>query len=313
VETVRGYFERFIHRFPTIEDLAAGSEQDVLRLWEGLGYYRRARQLHAAARQIVTQHGGQVPRDYDALLSLPGIGRYTAGAILSIAHDDRRPILEGNTIRVYSRLLGYTGDPRSKDGLNYLWSFAERILPAKNVGQFNQAMMELGGLACHVRSPNCSECPVRSICHAVSVGQQDQIPIPARRKNYEQVREIAVVVCRRQSVLLRKCADSERWAGLWDFPRFQADRDFADSKRIAEQILMTTGVAIQRLKRFTSLRHGVTRFRIELECYTADYKSGRFRSADGFIWTEIGSLAEYPLNATGRKICQLLGGFVKNE
>src|SRR5687768_8168178 len=148
VATVIAYFERFLHRFPDVGSLAAADEQQVLRLWEGLGYYRRARQLHAAARKIVAEHGGQFPRSYEAVRGLPGIGRYTAGAILSIGLDQRLPILEANTIRVLSRLIALRDDPRTTRSQAPLWQVAEEILPAADCGAFNQALMELGSEIC---------------------------------------------------------------------------------------------------------------------------------------------------------------------
>ncbi len=160
VVTVVGYFERFLAAFPTVVDLAAADEQQVLRLWEGLGYYRRARQLHAAAKIIVAEHQGRFPRDPQQIRDLPGIGRYTAGAIASIAWDAREPILEANTLRVFSRLLGYRGDPTQSRGQQLLWDFSASVLPAKEIGLFNQALMELGSEVCTPRSPLCDRCPV---------------------------------------------------------------------------------------------------------------------------------------------------------
>ena len=151
VATVCGYFTRFMAALPTIAALAEADERHVLRLWEGLGYYRRARQLHEAAQRIVAEHGGQFPRDLDAVRRLPGIGRYTAGAILSIAFDARAPILEANTTRLLARLLAYRGDPASAPGQRLLWAMAEAVLPAREAGRFNQALMELGSQVCSVR------------------------------------------------------------------------------------------------------------------------------------------------------------------
>ncbi len=151
VETVKPYFERFMKALPTIKTLARAEEHEVLRLWEGLGYYRRARQLHRAAQLIVAEHGGRFPRDPMVVRRLPGIGRYTAGAILSIAFDAREPILEANTLRLLSRLLAYAGDPRSGEGQRLLWAAAETFLPRRQVGRFNQALMELGSAICTPR------------------------------------------------------------------------------------------------------------------------------------------------------------------
>ncbi|MGI9427831.1 MAG: A/G-specific adenine glycosylase, partial [Bythopirellula sp.] len=166
VETVKPYFQRFMKAFPTVRKLALADEQHVLRLWEGLGYYRRARGLHAAARKIVSEHRGRFPRDVETLQTLPGIGRYTAGAIVSIAYDQRAPILEANTIRLLARLIGYRDDPTKTAGQKLLWQTAEEVLPRKDIARFNQALMELGSLVCKPANPICPECPLESLCIA---------------------------------------------------------------------------------------------------------------------------------------------------
>ena len=188
VGTVIGYFDRFLAAFPTIEALAAADEHDVLRLWEGLGYYRRARQLQQAAKIIVAEHGGRFPRDPEIVRRLPGIGRYTAGAILSIAFDAREPILEANTLRLFSRLLAYDGDPRSTEGQRLLWAMAEAVLPRRGSGRMNQALMELGSEVCTARAPRCEECPVAALCRANQQGRQLEIPRPKAKRTIEAVR-----------------------------------------------------------------------------------------------------------------------------
>ena len=160
VATVRPYFHRFLREFPNIRTLAEADERSVLRLWEGLGYYRRAQQLHEAARIVVEQHDAQFPRDPQTLRSLPGIGRYTVGAVLSIAFDARLPVLEANTVRLLSRLLAYDQNPMRAAGQRLLWTFAEQLLPRQNVGTLNQALMELGSEICTPRTPKCDECPL---------------------------------------------------------------------------------------------------------------------------------------------------------
>src|SRR5262245_29972756 len=159
VATVIPYFERFVQSFPTVAALAAADEHDVLRHWEGLGYYRRARQLHQAARRVVADHQGNIPADPDAFGSLPGVGRYTMGAVLSQAFELRLPILEANSLRVLCRLLGCREDPRAPAVQRRLWEVAAALLPARHVGDFNQALMELGALVCTPAAPNCKACP----------------------------------------------------------------------------------------------------------------------------------------------------------
>jgi A/G-specific adenine glycosylase len=313
VATVIPYFEQFLDRFPTAGDLAAADEQDVLRLWEGLGYYRRARQLHAAARRIATEHSGQFPQTFDDVRALPGIGRYTAGAILSIGLDQRLPILEANSIRVLSRMTGFTGDVTSTAGQKHLWSVAEAVLPAKRCGAFNQALMELGSEVCRPKAPECGSCPVRSLCAAHRQGMVEQIPRAPAKTVYEEVTEVAVIVRDRGRVLLRHCQPGERWAGLWDFPRFAARAGAVQngclSGQIADYLRPLTGRAIAGLSHLTTLKHGVTRFRITLHCYEAKLAVAaqrRTKPPPHVRWVRPVELAEYPLCVTGRKISRLI-------
>jgi len=311
VATVIPYFERFLRAFPDVAALAAAEEEQVLMHWEGLGYYRRARQLHAAARQVVALHGGRFPAEYDQVRSLPGIGRYTAGAILSIGLDARLPILEANTIRVLSRLSAYRGNPLSPAGQKHLWSLAEAILPARNVGVFNQALMELGSETCTVKAPACDRCPVREHCRAFAEEAQHQIPLAPRKTKYEDVAEIALIVRRGRRVLVCKCQPGERWAGLWDFPRVRR----TDFQSVREKVLKLTDLTISLGKRLATLKHGVTRFRITLDVYEAALapfprQRPRPLAKAEVRWATPVELAGLPLSTTGRKIARLLVGGV---
>lgn len=306
VETVRSYFNRFVKRFPNVRCLAESDESEVLRLWEGLGYYRRARQLHQAAGVIVEQFDGVFPDSFDDVVSLPGIGRYTAGAILSIAHDQRLPIVEANTIRLYSRLVSYPDDPRSSSGQSLLWEFAEAILPTKRIGKFNQAVMELGAKICSPRKPQCLLCPLSSICPTHLKGLQDEIPVAAKRVVYTDVNEIAVVVRRQNKVLLRRCSETERWAGLWDFPRFANETQRNTNRNITSKVREMTGVSVEPGRKLTTIKHGVTRYRITLDCYEARHRTGRLHRNSECTWTTAEKLVEFPLSVTGRKIARLV-------
>jgi A/G-specific adenine glycosylase len=307
VAAVIPYFERFIAQFPTIEQLAAAEQQQVLRAWEGLGYYRRARQLHQAAQLIAQEHGGRFPTNVERVRALPGIGRYTAGAILSIALDQRHPILEANTVRLFSRLMAFSGDPSRRDGQQLLWSFAEAILPRRRVGDFNQALMELGATVCTARQPDCEACPVVRLCPTRAHGLQEQIPAPKPKKQYVQVHEAAVVVRCREKLLLRCCQPGERWAGLWDFPRFQihATAGRAKADEIAAKVAELTGVAVRPVRHLTTLRHGVTRYRITLECHEAT-SARQVTPRDHLRWVKLPDMVAMPLSVTGRQIWELL-------
>ncbi|MEZ6089692.1 MAG: A/G-specific adenine glycosylase [Pirellulaceae bacterium] len=189
VSTVIPYYERFIDRFDDVASLADAEEQEVLRYWEGLGYYRRARQMHAAARKVMSDHDGIFPTNFDDVFALPGIGRYTAGAILSISLDQRHPVVEANTLRLYSRLMALRSPTNKPAGQNTLWEFATAILPRRGSGTLNQAAMELGSLICKPREPSCLLCPVVQWCAAQSLGLQDSIPGKVKQLQYESRRE----------------------------------------------------------------------------------------------------------------------------
>lgn len=309
VVTVVAYYQRFMARFEDVESLAAAPEEEVLRLWEGLGYYRRARQMHQAARLIVSEHGGALPPDSKTLQALPGIGRYTAGAILSIAHDAREPILEANTIRLLSRLAAYREDPTKGAGQKFLWNLATELLPEKHTGTFNQALMELGATLCTPRQPRCDECPVAAFCQTRELGLQESIPAPARKTQYEDLLEAAVVIWRKGKVLVRRCEPNERWAGLWDFPRFAIACRGGGALReeLAEKVRELTGVTIEPGQRLATIKHGVTRFRITLACHEAQFVSSTRRPKNAEqSWLSPEKLTELPLSVTGRKISRLL-------
>lgn len=308
VVAVIPYFERFLARFPTVAHLAKAEQSEVLRFWEGLGYYSRARNLHRAANVIVDQHAGKFPTDLETLLSLPGIGRYTAGAIASFAFNLRAPIVEANTLRLYCRLLAYDGDPRSKEGQQVLWSFAEQVLPHKDPGRLNQAMMELGATVCSPREPRCEACPVRSHCSAAREGIQDSVPRPKARIAITDVTEVSIAVQNRRQYLLRRRTEKERWAGLWDFIRFEIDCDnqTINKAHLIESVLERTGLSIEMGPLIAELKHGVTRYKITLKCFRASRIKGRLVTNEEWKWVEPADFDHYPLSVTARQFADRL-------
>jgi A/G-specific adenine glycosylase len=309
VATVVPYYQTFLRAFPTIEGLATADEHDVLRLWEGLGYYRRARQLHEAARVLVERHDGKFPRDLAAVRALPGIGRYTAGAIVSIAFGLPAPILEANTVRLWSRLVGYRGEVTRTAGQRLLWQHATDVLPTRGSRDLNQALMELGSLVCTPQSPACDRCPLKNLCAAYAKGEQDTIPLAKPKLRFESVHEAAVVVSRGDRVLLRRCPPGERWAGLWDFLRFAvtARGGKALMRELTTKVRGQTGLEIADPMRFTTLKHGVTRFRITLDGFRAHCpRTNGELPDDGLQWVRRDQLDQFALSTTGRKLSRLL-------
>jgi A/G-specific adenine glycosylase len=308
VVTVIPYFERFLQRFPTLGDLAAADEQEVLRLWEGLGYYRRAHDLLRSARRLVEEHGGSFPRDPDSLAGLPGLGEYTRNAVLSQAFDLRLPILEANTQRVLSRLFGREEDPRQGPARRWLWQAAEALLPARRAGEFNQALMELGSLVCTLTAPRCGECPIAPRCSAFAQGKQEEIPARTPRPAVTLVRESAVVVRRAGKVLLVQRPAAGRWASLWEFPHRELTEGESHEQAAERLTAELAGVEARLGSKALTIEHGVTRFRITLVCFESEYESGEFRP--GFYvqgaWVEPAKLADYPVSSPQRQLARAL-------
>jgi A/G-specific adenine glycosylase len=311
VATVLDYYPRFLQRFPDIRALAMADEQAVLRAWEGLGYYRRARQLHTAAKRLLAENAAEFPSDFASILGLPGIGRYTAGAIASFAFQQPMPIVEANTQRLYARLMQLSVPLDKAEGQAALWSFAERIVRTADPRSLNQAVMELGALVC-LPQPHCANCPLQTLCPTFAAGMQSSIPLAKKKTAYEPRHEIAFLVKdRRQRLLVRRCLPGEWWAGLWDFPRLTLPTHLAfeqpfDSWSGTLQPFEGTEFRLER--HLFTIKHAVTRYRIQLACFTATFakpRSGR-RLADHLRWIDPAELAELPLSSSGRKMADRL-------
>lgn len=305
---VAPYFERFLKTFPTLADLARSDEQDVLRLWEGLGYYRRARDLHASARRLLADHEGQLPNDPDLLDQLPGFGRYTRNAVLSQAFDRSLPILEANSQRVLSRLFGRREDPRQGPARRWLWQAAEAILPAKQCGEFNQALMELGALICTPSRPRCGDCPLSRRCLAHKLGEQESIPARAASPEIIPVREAGLVVRRGDRILLVQRPATGRWANLWEFPHGTLQDEETYDAAALRLLSELTGLEGRLGTELQTLQHGITRFRITLICFEVEYSAGVFRSAfyQQGKWLRPAELARYPVSAPQRRLARSL-------
>jgi A/G-specific adenine glycosylase len=300
VATVMGYFRRFMEAYPTLIALAAASEHDVLRLWQGLGYYSRACNLHATARRIVADFGGKVPSNVDDLTALPGIGRYTAGAIASIAFDRRAPILDGNVARVLCRLEKIQTDPREPKTVKRLWVLAEKILPKRRCGQFNSALMELGATVCTPRQPQCPICPVRRFCQAAEAGLQETIPLPRKSRPTPILARWTICVHYKNRWLLERRPRSGRWAGLWQFPTIEADHVAPAIDAIGRQI----GLPICDLREIGEVRHALTHRRYVFTAFIATASTAtRFPNRK---WIQLEKLNDFPLSRPQLKIAEML-------
>jgi A/G-specific adenine glycosylase len=308
VATVIPYFERFLARYPTLTDLALADEQDVLRLWEGLGYYRRARHLLQAARLVHERYNGILPADTDALAELPGLGLYTRNAILSQAFELRLPILEANSARVLSRLFGLDDDPKQHKARKVLWQKAEELLPTRHVGDFNQGLMELGALICWNEHPKCEACPLAKRCVAFQMGRQNEIPRGALPPEPTLVDEVAVVIRKGEQVLLVQRPTTGRWANLWEFPHGKVNEGERHEQAARRVVRTLTGIGIRLGPELTTIRHGVMNERITLVCFEGECGKGAFRSkfyVQG-LWVKPAGLAEYPVSSPQRKLARLV-------
>ena len=303
VATVVPYFNRFVERFPTIADLAAADEQEVLRMWQGLGYYSRARNLRAAARAVVEDYAGELPRERDELLKLPGVGRYTAGAVASIAFDRRAPILDGNVVRVLCRVDRIESDPRDRATQDLLWRRAEELLPRKRAGTFNSALMELGATVCTPRSPQCLLCPARPHCQAQAAGVQERIPAPRKAKETPLLRRTTFCIRRGDQWLIEQRPAKGRWAGMWQFVTVVPEDGEA-----AESLRAKLPVFARDLRKIGIVTHGLTHRRYHFDVFTCE-ASQNVEPTDEprpRRWTTLEGLSQYPLPRPHVKIAGML-------
>jgi A/G-specific adenine glycosylase len=277
VGAVIPYFERFVARFPDIASLAAASEDEVLRLWAGLGYYARARNLHEAARAIVRDCGGAFPRERSAVCALPGVGRSTASAVCVFAYGARRAILDGNVKRVLARHFGVAGYPGDKRVEAALWARSERLVPDVDTERYTQGLMDLGARVCLRHRPRCTECPVRATCVAHRDNRVAELPSPRPARLRPERSTTMVVLCRHGELLLEKRPSPGIWGGLWCFPE-------VDGGRVREECLGRYGLEVTRLRPLAAIAHGFTHFRLRILPVLATVKPVHSAQESGRLW-----------------------------
>jgi A/G-specific adenine glycosylase len=256
VKTVEPYYRKFLGRFPGVQSLARAPLEAVLKQWAGLGYYRRAEHLHAAARMIVSEFGGELPPTSIALRRLPGVGRSTAAAIASIAFDEAAAVLDGNVVRVLCRRLGVAEDPARPAVRKKLEEVAQRLVPRHRPGDYNQAMMELGATLCTPVHPACPTCPVKKWCLAFQVGEPSRLPRTSRKPEPAEMRRLVLVLVRGDRVLMLKRPGQGLWAGLWEFPAFAPSA--RERGRLAEALGERLGLRIELTPGKKRVEHRLT-------------------------------------------------------
>ena len=286
-------FEPFLERFPSPDALAVADEQDVLAMWQGLGYYRRARNLRRAAQAIVAEFGGEVPLDVDALLTLPGVGRYTAGSIASIVGRRRVAIVDGNVTRLLARMYCDDGLQEDRNYVNRMWSRSQSLVEESEFpDRLNEGMMELGAMICTPASPSCDVCPLNDRCQALAAGRVAEIPPAKRRARRAVLHHHSVVIRRRGKLLLERRPESGLWGGLWQAPAIEGDGELSGGE-IADRL----SFPVERLARLGSITRLLTHRTVHIHVHVADLASGvRMPDADGRKWVRDADLSGLPLS-----------------
>ena len=268
VKTVIPYYERWVKAFPTLAVLARSPLSRVLKLWEGLGYYSRARNLHRASKIILKKWGGKLPASRAELQTLPGIGRYTAGAIASIAFNQPEPILDGNVKRVLARIFALKESVDQTKGGKKLWETAEALVEASHrPGDFNQSLMELGALVCLPENPRCETCPVESRCEAHRLNRETDFPVKARAVKIEDLKTVAAVIWKKGRVLVERQPLNAQWGGLWMFPQWIYTNGKEEKLFLKEKMRSHFGLRIENFKPKTEIEHSFTKYRVQLKVY----------------------------------------------
>jgi A/G-specific adenine glycosylase len=289
VKTVIPYYQRFIRELPNWKSLAGADPEKILKLWEGLGYYRRARNLRAAAQKILDDFGGRLPDTLPEILELPGVGPYSAGALLSIAHAKPYPLVDGNVIRVYSRLFLLRGNLKSGPGHAKVWDIARKLVPGGNPGDFNQALMELGATICLSQDPLCLICPLSSRCLAARNGTQNDLPETPKAPRPLEVPMAAAFVEKGGRVLVKRRSETERWLkNMWEFPSAEGKTIQAAKRKLERDSRIRLGK-----KALREVRHQITHHKIRLKLFPGRLPGGS-KPSPAFKWVNSRDLLRLP-------------------
>lgn len=301
VVTVVDYFNRFVDRLPTVRALATADEQVVLRLWQGLGYYRRAQHLHAAAKMIVDEFDARVPSSVDQLMRLAGIGQYSAGAIASIAYGRASPILDGNVARVLARWLAIEQSIDAPKVRDRLWQVAQQLVPPSRPGDFNQALMELGQLVCTPKRPQCKTCPVANQCRAYKDDSANRLPLRTPRRAPQQVFHHIVAIHRGDKYLLEQRGAKGLWSQMWQIPTAEQ----ASASQLTQWVKDHFGLTVTRPRKVKTFGHQTSHRTIKFVLWCSCVQAGRLRRGSG-LWRRLDAMDDLPFANPQHRALKLL-------
>lgn len=308
VSTVLPYYRSFLKRFPTTEELASADLQTVLKIWEGMGYYARARNLHRAARQVVQEYGGTIPGDPELFGKLPGVGEYIASAVLSIAFDLPFAVVDGNVKRVLSRLFGIEEPVNQSSSYKRFKATAQVLLMSKRPGTFNQAVMELGAMICKPRQPICDACPLSSACTAYQQNRVDQYPKRIQRPKTPEYRMAVGIVNKDGRLLITQRKPDGLLGGLWEFPGGRINEENTAEEACVKRVKEAVNLTIEVQEHMIRVRHAYTHFKIVMDVFRCRYAGGRVKlsSAVGYRWILPKEIDAYPFHRANHKFIRLL-------
>ncbi len=304
------YFNSWIRRFPDIASIAMASEEEVLKLWEGLGYYARARNIFKSASILQARHNGRLQADYALLLGLPGIGKYTAGAIMSIAFNKPFPLVDANIERIFARLFNLDQPVKEKTARDFIWQKAEELLPAGMARDFNQALMELGALVCLARNPRCKICPVSSACESFRLGLVARRPVLTVPPKTIFIEMATAILEHANKIFVQKRKSKGVWPNLWEFPGGRLEQGETPEMAVVREYMEETELAIGNLRKITTVQHSYTIYRVTLHCYFCSLLDDRLdpvlHGAQEYRWVKPGELSGFAFPAGHRKLLRYL-------
>jgi len=307
VNAVIPYYEKWIKVFPTVQHVARASEQKILKHWQGLGYYSRAKNIYKSAKILVETYAGEIPRDPVEIRKLPGFGPYTVGAVLSIAFDMRQPIIDANVRRVIMRVLAIEGFADTSQD-NTILKYLDQVMPARNLRTFNQAMMELGALVCRNREPVCLLCPVKKGCHGYRKGIQEIIP-KVKKKVLKDIEAAIGIIEHKGKYFIQKRPSKGLLADLWEFPGGKIEKGEAPAAALKREIKEELGVEVKKIKHFMNVRHFYTQYRVNLYVSFCQLETYPIQDAT-HKWVSLKNLTKYPMPSGSAKIVDKLLNYV---